>query len=1327
MGSSNSIASPGDTWAPTPGERFPLTDAQAEKWLGSHYNTQAGLAFSESFELALGRGIDLPLLVESCRTVMNRHEAFSIRIAADGSAQVFDPVISPALESMDFSAQPDPQAAYAQYCAAQSAKALDPARGELVRMAFCRLSADDARVFMQAHHLIIDGWSMRVFLKEWAACYQALQSGVEARLPTADSWLTYSVRERQRREGEEGRAALRYWLDKYRQRPEPLPLPTDRPRSARMSFVADNFCLDIAPDLWGRIKLLSREHKVTRFSVLLSAYVLLLHRLTGQDDLVVGIPFAGAAQGAGARMIGDTDNTLPLRFAPDPAAPVAQFLRQTQTALQEAALHQDVSLGSIVNALQLPRSTARLLLVDSILSLAPAMDILKFGGVTCRLNVMPRLASAWELALHWRQTPGSLVLEVQYHSDLYLASTVRAWARAYVDLLESIASDPKKTPDQLRVNVAVDDFLLKQGGNLAQLETSFPQLLEASFQRCASRVAAECAGQTMDYAQLDTASAAIAMALIRRGIGKGCRVGICMLRSLDMLVAVLGVMRAGAAYVPIDPAFPEDRQGFMAKDAELRHLLTSGQALPEVVAEGREVLVVADLMGDSGQGVLPMVHPDDPAYYLYTSGSTGLPKGVCIVHRNLVNFLQAMQVRPGFSERDVICSATTLSFDIVALELFLPLLCGGKVVIADDDEHRDPAALCRLIESTGCTVLQTTPSLVTLLHEVGRAEVLKPLRMFVGGEALSLPLARTLQAGCSELWNMYGPTETTVWSTVERIQADTVAVSLGAPIANTRIYLLDGQQRPVLAGTFGEIWIGGAGVAEGYLGRPQLTAERFVSDPFANDGSRMYRTGDLGRIQQGKLFFHGRADAQIKLRGYRIEPGEIEAAAASEPGVVECVAVAREAANGDQILVLYLATEAEPGELEARVRARLAQTLPGYMRPQQLVMLASLPKTPNGKIDRKALPLPAYDAEAVVAPVAPRDALERELLKQWQRLLQRESVAVNDNFFEIGGYSLLAVRMFAELHERYGVDLPLATLIERPTISELAQVLRTRTDIATAQPGISMAEPDEARSQVLVELKAGTTKAPLFLMHAVGGNVLNYLPLANRLAPDQPVYGLQSVGLDGRATPLGSIAEMADRYVAEIRKVRPRGPYLLAGGSMGGVLALEVARRLLGAGQRIALLAMFDTYGPGNELSVSHGYWCYPWRWWPLYRQMHEAQKAELWTRIRFRALLLPWSRLRQWLGGGPLPSEMRIRQIERSNLAALANYRHAVYAGGFTLFRTGYIDAEQDLTHGWGGWTEQEIVVVESAGRHDNFVDQPELAVSLQANIDACLDDQGR
>jgi amino acid adenylation domain-containing protein len=703
---------------------------------------------------------------------------------------------------------------------------------------------------------------------------------------------------------------------------------------------------------------------------------------------------------------------------------------------------------------------------------------------------------------------------------------------------------------------------------------------------------------------------------------------------------------------------------------------------------------------------LPLPDPDDLAYVIYTSGSTGQPKGVEIPHGALANLLAAMAREPGFTATDVLLAVTTLSFDIAALELFLPLICGGTVVLATRKEAADPQALMTLLDTTGATVMQATPATWRMLLEAGWAGT-PGLKILCGGEALPRDLANRLLARAAEVWNVYGPTETTIWSSAGKVAPGEGVISIGRPIANTQMYVLDGHRNPLPAGVPGELYIGGTGLSPGYWNRPDLTAERFVPDPFSADpGARLYRTGDLARWRpDGTIECLGRVDHQVKVRGFRIELGEIEAALERHPGVRQAVVVARAHGPGDTRLVGYVVGEAEcRGEA---LQAHLRGILPEYMVPARYVVLDRVPLTPNGKVDRNALPDPDGTAGADEY-VGPRNPLEQTVAGVWADVLQVARVGVHDNFFALGGHSLLAVRLFARLEKEIGRTLPLSMLFEAPTVEGLAHVL-----------GAANKDADPWRS--LVAIRRAGQNVPIFGVHAGAGQVLFYHGLARALGDDQPFYGLQApVGLDGADAPYGSyrrIEALAERYVSEVRRVRPRGPYVLAGSCAGGPIALEMAQRLQAAGESVGPLLIFDSW------LANTGGWVVgrTQRHWDALKKLSGGQRmwyvgrraigkvtwrlSQLGKRIRPH-VIRAWCQAR----GQKVPQDVIDKLFLHASMRLVATYQPRPFAGRVLLFRSTETDQqlqqlgkvyEHARTMGWGGLPGCEVEVVDMPGNH--------------------------
>jgi amino acid adenylation domain-containing protein len=712
-------------------------------------------------------------------------------------------------------------------------------------------------------------------------------------------------------------------------------------------------------------------------------------------------------------------------------------------------------------------------------------------------------------------------------------------------------------------------------------EKALIHLTAAAAQQYPEKIALKFHERTLTYKALNEAANKLAGYLIDQGLKRGDVAGIALDRSPEMVISLLAVMKAGAAYVPLDPEYPKDRIEFMLEDSSAKILITSEKYHNHFAANSIEVLIEAALEKFPSY---PVTEPEtgvsgkDLAYILYTSGSTGKPKGVQIRHFNLINFLLSCQKVPGMTKADKVLAVTTISFDIAGLDLYLPLITGAELLLADSATAKDGRALVDLVKAEDVTVMQATPFTWRMMLVSGWDSKL-PLKVYCGGEAFPKDLVTQLLPKCEEIWNLYGPTETTIYSTIKQI-TDDEDITIGKPVANTQIYILDEALNNLTDGSIGEIYIGGDGVAVGYLNRAELSAERFVKDIFSTvEGARMYRTGDLGKIRQdGEIVCLGRIDHQVKVRGYRIELEEIEQNLLKEDNIKQAVVIAREDTPGMPRLVAYVIIneQKEGADLKTQFdvwQKGLLATLPEYMVPDDFVVMGMIPITPNGKIDRKALPKPDYSIIYREGEfVAPRTDNEKLVAKIWQQNMGIEQISIFDNFFELGGRSLVAVKIMAAIEQETGKRLPLATLFEHATIEKLAARL----------------EGDEAIGwESLVPIKPDGSKMPLYIVHGAGLNVLLFNALAMNMDAEQPVYGLQARGLNGIDEPLDVMEDIAANYIAEIVAKNPEGPYALAGYSLGGIIAYEMANQLMTAGKEVKMVAMFDTYADRSDINDS--------------------------------------------------------------------------------------------------------------------------------------------
>ena len=958
----------------------------------------------------------------------------------------------------------------------------------------------------------------------------AVTSGAEALAAAAPFSVFVSE---QKTDSAEYQDAKTYWLGQYKDGVPVLDLPTDGPRPSARTYRSNRFAGALAAEEVAALRAASARHRCTPFALLFAAYGSLLHRLSGQDDVVIGIAAAGQSRVGETDLVGHCVSLLPYRSRLPSGTTASDYLDQTQKRLLDAFEHQCLTFGSLLTDLDVAREPGRVPLVSAIVTHEIDTASEGFAGLASTHQFVPRAHCNFDIELYLRElADGSLAIEFYGNADILGPQTIERWAGYYHRLLTGLFSagaDPIDTlpilgPDERQRLIRDSNQTMAYRRADLTLTTLFAQQVANRSQA----VAVECEGERLTYAELDNRASAVAATLVSCGVGPEVVVGLMVERSIEMLVALLGVLKAGGAYLPLDPTYPVARLQEMLDDSGAPVVITH-RGLHERLPSHKCAIVRLETVGtltapaEAPAPVAPT--PQNLAYVIYTSGSTGRPKGVEVTHGNVVNVLLSIAEQPGFTERDSILAVTTLSFDVAASELLLPLVTGGRVVIAVQPSLRDGQWLRRTLEGSAVTLMHPTPLTWRLLLEAGWRGS-SSLTIASTGEPLPRDLADQLLTKGRALWNLYGPTETTIWSTGQRIDAGSGLVPIGGPLANTQVYILDRQRQPVPTGTTGELYIGGAGVARGYRNRPELTAERFVPDPFSTDSAaRLYRTGDLARYRNdGTIECLARIDQQVKVRGYRIELGEIEAALNGHPDVRESAVMVADA-DGEKLLVGYV-TPRDVSTLS--LRQSLRALLPEHMVPSAFVSLDELPRTPNGKLDRKALAA-VSTRSAEVEPervTPPRNELERTLLAIWREVLKRDAISTDSNFFDLGGHSLLAIRLIAGIEEHLGRQIRFSALLEHPTIAGLARVLDP--------------ERTSAPKSSLLTLQPEGSSQPLFLVHGIGGEVWSYLRLAKQLAPDIPVHGLY-VNDDMARNP-GSLTAMAARYLDEIAEVNGKVP-----------------------------------------------------------------------------------------------------------------------------------------------------------------------------------------
>ncbi|NEQ74589.1 MAG: amino acid adenylation domain-containing protein [Okeania sp. SIO2C9] len=1228
----------------------------------------------------------------------------------------------------------------------QLRQGFDFTRSPLLRATLIQLTSDNYRLYFAIHHSFIDGESFIKIVQELEIIYTAFSQGLPSPLPELTiQYADFAVWQRQRLQGEILSNQLTYWQKQLENLPQ-LKLPTDRPRTPQTTFSGSFLRHRLPFDLIEKLQTLSRKENVTLFVTLATAIKVLLYRYSNQEDIVLGTVIDQRDQPELDGIIGNFLNTLVLRSDLSGNPSFCELLKRVQNVCFSAYSHQDVPFQKVVEALHPDYQVNKNPLFQVAFTIDPPLVTEdKLGWKAFYFEVDPK-TSKFDITFYLLQEESEgMVLLTEYNTDLFDAATIKRMSGHLNTLLEGIVINPNQSISELPLLTESERHQLLVEWNNTTVDypqdKCIHQLFEEQVERTPDAVAVVFEDRQLTYHELNCQANQLAHYLQTLGVAPEVLVGICVERSVEMVVGLLGILKAGGAYVPLDPNYPTERIAYMLEDSSVPVLLTQSkwvEKLPSSV--GKLILLDSDwdVIASLGQdNPVNQTKPDHLVYVIYTSGSTGKPKGVAVTHlgiNRLVNNTNYINL----ASSDRVAQTSNASFDAATFEIWGALLHGAQLIGVPQQIALEAEKFVALLRKYQVSVLFLTTALFNQLAALV-PEAFKSLRYLLFGAETVDPTSvkKVLEHGAPEkLLHVYGPAENTTfssWYLVENVRQGATTIPIGRPISNTQVYILDKQLQPVPIGIQGELHIGGDGLARGYLNRRELTEEKFIPNPFDksklnNQKSKLYKTGDLARyLPDGNIEYLGRIDHQVKIRGFRIELGEIEAVLAQHSQVREAVVIAREDIPGDKRLVAYLTTNEEKTTIDD-LRSFLKTKLPEYMIPAAFVLLESIPLTPNGKVNRRGLPIP--DASSLVREssfIAPRDSLELQLTQIWSEILGVFPIGVRDNFFDLGGYSLLAVRLMADIEKQFGKNLSLAALFQGATVEQLAILLRQKTDTQSWSP--------------LVAIQPQGKHPPFFCMPGSGGNVVYFHQLARHLGNDQPFYALQPPSLDGISEPFGRVEEVAAYYLQAIQTLQPSGPYFLGGHSFGVLVAFEMAQQLQKQGETVALLALLDlpTRLPGSPPKQLD------WddtRWLTNIAHIIEVLSAKN-LGIFYEALkpLTPEAQLnylkQQMESVNLLPYNSGIERvrgivqtIKADELAFMSYLPQGGYQGRITLFRTSEVYQDElgmlgeiptDPTWGWNQYSCKPVEVKVVPGNHTTMLGEPHVMV-LAEKLKFCL-----
>ncbi|MFC6646344.1 amino acid adenylation domain-containing protein [Granulicella cerasi] len=1288
--------------------------------------------------------LDIPALRKAYQLCVDRHESLRTTFSiVDGKLrQIVHAQMLVEIPLVDLSTLPsdERQMAADKLTREHAAFRFDLAQGPLIALKLLRMGPTEHMLLVTMHHIICDGISNWILQRDLMALYEAELLGKEATLPELPiQYADFAVWHEEWMRSEEAQKSVDFWRERIGIDFKPVRFESDPEAASELAehLQGASGAIDtqlLPGDITARERAFCQAEGVTQNVFFFAGFLAWLARSTGQHDLMIGYPVANRTDET-QDLIGLFINIQPMRVKITPETTFRELLHFVERWTIEGSEHQALPFETLAQHPDFSDSQNAVASPVFFLYQPSFMQVMRVETPNSSLQMIPLRSESpgaifdMMLAVVERMEEGPR-LQLEYNPQHMRQSMVRSYLTTMVSILDAASTAPDTPVLQLPTVTGSERRQLLERFAGPSIDFGPYEAVHQSILAKASaepgRIAINNANANFTYAQLAKRSFSIAHKLVAEGVVPGDRVAVCMGRSVDTVATLLGVLMTGAAYVPLDARYPRQRIDTAMEDSEARLLVTDREL--DVDPQYR-VLQLATVTTQSTPFIPYANAPNDIAYVIYTSGSTGKPKGVAVPHGALRNLLLGVQHTPGLLPTDTWCAITTISFDIAALEIFLPLMVGARLVLATDNEARTPSLLLTLLKKCNVNVLQATPGAWRALIDEGWDNTLK-LRVLIGGEAVSRDLGNSLIERSNSVWNMYGPTETTIWSSATQIKPGKQAPAVGDVLPNQQFYVLDEQLELTPMGRQGELCIGGAGVAVGYWNREERTADRFKPNPFGE--GRIYRTGDAARVEpDGTLRLLGRLDFQVKVRGYRIELGEIENVLEQHPAVREAVVAhhvlsdTAETAGVTRMIAYVDAPQHANDEEKAQTLVReledvVARALPEYMMPNVIVALPELPRLMNGKVDRKALPdvfTEAGDGGVSITGgeasdfAAPQDFVERQLTDIWQTTLGIARISTRANFFSLAVGSLAAMRLVMKMNRIFAVDFGLATLVSHPTIQDIARLIHSQHDAGT--------------TSTLVPIRTEGSKPPLFILHGVGGNILNFMGLARRLGEDQPVYGVQAQSLLSGKAALLRLEDMAAFYIREMRTVQPHGPYHLLGYSFGGTVAAEMATQLINAGEEVAYLSMLDAKTKDFEAEF-HSSMAVQTKVDRRMKQiMGNTQHLSMTDRVKYIANKLGTrsarisARLFGKLGARRMPSWMKVPWDV--NLVALQRYNLHTYPGRLVLFRAtdqDYASGPRDL--GWSRYFPGGVKIYEIRGDHERIFLEPAVGDMAKAIVDS-------